>query len=531
MAELQVNGERLWQSLMTMAEIGATPNGGVNRQTLTDEDRRGRDLFRRWCEEAGLSVSVDRMGTMFARREGADEGRPPVLLGSHLDSQPTGGKFDGALGVLGALEVIRTLNDHGIETQAPLEVVNWTNEEGCRFPPAMIASGVFAGVFELDYGLSRKDHAGRTIGQELQRIGYAGERPVGGRPIGALFELHIEQGPILEAEGQRIGIVTGGQGARWYDCEVLGAETHAGPAPMEVRRDALRAAAAMLEDIYQIAHAHAPDGRATVGEFQAYPGSRNTVPGRVAFTVDLRHPDGGTMDAMDHALREVFEQARGRHARADRLPARRDLVLAAGRVRSGLHRRGAPGDHRARPVRARDRQRRRPRRGLHGARGAHGHDLRAVQGRHQPCRGRVRLTRSLRRRRQRAPARGARARRRVTFVQSPGAARLPAVACATRLVASDERHLGEDEQDRQAGEAEHLEGHPDIGRLGAPDDLVEGRHRDEEQRVAQRELTPGGLAHRRHHLARARASGAVGRMPARRAGSPRTAPARWSASS
>jgi N-carbamoyl-L-amino-acid hydrolase len=313
MAELRVNGERLWQSLMTMAEIGATPNGGVNRQTLTDEDRKGRNLFRRWCDEAALSVSVDRMGSMFARREGADESRPPVLLGSHLDSQPTGGKFDGALGVLGALEVIRTLNDRGIGTRAPLEVVNWTNEEGCRFPPAMIASGVFAGVFDLDYGLSRKDHAGTTIGQELQRIGYAGNRPVGGRPIGALFELHIEQGPILEAEGQRIGIVTGGQGARWYDCEVLGAETHAGPAPMEVRRDALRAAAAMLEDIYQIAHANAPDGRATVGEFQAYPGSRNTVPGRVRFTVDLRHPDGDTMDSMDHALRDVFEQARSRH--------------------------------------------------------------------------------------------------------------------------------------------------------------------------------------------------------------------------
>jgi N-carbamoyl-L-amino-acid hydrolase len=192
-------------------------------------------------------------------------------------------------------------------------VVNWTNEEGCRFPPAMIASGVFAGVFDLDYGLSRKDHAGRTIGAELERIGYAGDRPVGQRPATALFELHIEQGPILEAEGQRIGIVTGGQGARWYDCEVIGAETHAGPAPMESRRDALRAAAALLEDIYQVAHRHAPSGRATVGEFQAYPGSRNTVPGRVRFTVDLRHPDGGTMDAMDRALREAFERARGQH--------------------------------------------------------------------------------------------------------------------------------------------------------------------------------------------------------------------------
>jgi N-carbamoyl-L-amino-acid hydrolase len=299
---------------MTMAEIGATPAGGVNRQTLTDEDKRGRDLFRKWCEDAGLDLSVDRMGSMFARRQGTDQGQPPVMLGSHLDSQPTGGKFDGALGVLAALEAVRTLNDHGIETQAPLEVVNWTNEEGCRFPPAMIASGVFAGVFDLAYGHSRTDHAGRTIGEELKRIGYAGERPVGHRPVGALFELHIEQGPILEAEGQRVGIVTGAQGARWYDCEVVGAEAHAGPTPMEVRRDALRAAAAMLEDIYAIAHRHAPYGRATVGELHVHPGSRNTVPGRVTFTVDMRHPDGGTMDAMDHGLREAFERARGAHA-------------------------------------------------------------------------------------------------------------------------------------------------------------------------------------------------------------------------
>jgi N-carbamoyl-L-amino-acid hydrolase len=313
MTELRVNGERLWDSLMTMAEIGATTNGGVNRQTLTDEDRRGRDLFRSWCENAGLTVSVDRMGSMFARREGTDRSRPPVMLGSHLDSQPTGGKFDGALGVLAALEVVRTLNDRGIGTTAPLEVVNWTNEEGCRFPPAMIASGVFAGVFDLDYGLSRSDQAGKTIGAELARIGYAGKVPVGGRPAAALFELHIEQGPILETEGKRIGIVTGGQGARWYDCEVVGAEAHAGPTPMERRRDPLRAAAAMLEDVFKVAHAHSPDGRATVGEFQAHPGSRNTVPGRVRFTVDLRHPEGGTMEAMDRELSDVFERARARH--------------------------------------------------------------------------------------------------------------------------------------------------------------------------------------------------------------------------
>jgi beta-ureidopropionase / N-carbamoyl-L-amino-acid hydrolase len=309
MAELRVDGERLWKSLMRMAEIGATAKGGVCRLTLSDEDRRGRDLFRRWCEEAGLGVGVDRMGSMFARRRGKDEGRLPVMLGSHLDSQPTGGKFDGSLGVLAALEVIRTLNDRGIETEAPLEVVNWTNEEGARFPPAMIASGVFAGVFDLEYGLSREDHGGRTIGEELERIGYAGDLPVGGRQAAALFELHIEQGPILEQEGTRIGIVTGGQGARWYDCEVIGAETHAGPAPMESRRDALMAAARLLEPIYRTALERPPSGRATVGEFEAHPGSRNTVPGRVAFTIDIRHPDGRTLDAMHADLEQAFRQA------------------------------------------------------------------------------------------------------------------------------------------------------------------------------------------------------------------------------
>jgi beta-ureidopropionase / N-carbamoyl-L-amino-acid hydrolase len=309
MAELRVDGARLWDSLMTMAKIGATAKGGVNRQTLTDEDRHGRDLFRQWCEAAGLTVTVDRMGSMFARRPGRDESRPPVMLGSHLDSQPTGGKYDGALGVLAALEVIRTLNDRGIETGAPLEVVNWTNEEGVRFAPAMVASGVFAGVFDLDYGLSRTDHDGRTIGEELARIGYAGKAPVGGREIGALFELHIEQGPILEQEDKRIGIVTGGQGARWYDCEVIGAETHAGPAPMESRRDALMHAGRLLEHIYAVALERPPFGRATVGEFRAYPGSRNTVPGRVAFTIDIRHPEGEVLNAMHADLEAAFAGA------------------------------------------------------------------------------------------------------------------------------------------------------------------------------------------------------------------------------
>ena len=257
------------------------------------------------------------------------------MLGSHLDSQPTGGKFDGALGVLAALEVVRTLNDHGIATRAPLEVVNWTNEEGCRFPPAMIASGVFAGVFDLEHGLSRKDHAGRTIGDELRADRLRGR--AAGRAAAASARCSSCTSSRARSSRPRVSASASSparQGARWYDCAVTGAETHAGAAPMEGRRDALRAAAALLEDIYAIAHRHAPAGRATVGEFQAYPGSRNTVPGRVRFTVDLRHPDGGTMDAMDRALRDgVRARARPRSRRLE-FRSGRDLVRAAGGVRS-----------------------------------------------------------------------------------------------------------------------------------------------------------------------------------------------------
>ena len=411
MTELRVDGERLWQSLMRMAEIGATAAGGVNRQTLTDEDRRGRDLFRQWCEAAGLTVSVDRMGSMFAHREGKDPRRPPVLLGSHLDSQPTGGKFDGALGVLAALEVIRTLNDHGIQTQSPARGGQLDQRGGL---PVRAGDDRLGRVRRRVRPRLRPRRArttpARRSARSCERIGYAGERPVGHRPIGALFELHIEQGPILEAEGRRIGIVTGGQGTRWYDGEVTGAETHAGPAPMEVRRDALRAAAALLEDIYQIAHRHAPDGRATVGEFQAYPGSRNTVPGRVRFTVDLRHPDAGTMEVMDHALREAFERARGRHG--GRIGCAVEEIWYAPPVAFDPECIAAVrAAAQARAVGARDHQRRRPRCGLHGAGGADRDDLRAVQGRRQPRRGRVCLAGGLRGRRQRAPPRGAEPRR------------------------------------------------------------------------------------------------------------------------
>jgi beta-ureidopropionase / N-carbamoyl-L-amino-acid hydrolase len=234
-APLAINGQRLWDSLMEMAQIGATPKGGVCRLALTDLDKQGRDLFVRWAKEAGCTISVDRMGNVYARRAGSDDTLAPVVTGSHADSQPTGGKFDGIYGVLGGLEVIRTLNERGVRTERPIEVVIWTNEEGSRFAPAMVSSGVFAGVFTLEYGLSRADLDGKTMGQELQRIGYAGDQPVG-KPIHAAFELHIEQGPILEAEGKTIGVVTHAQGQRWYEVVYTGQESHAGPTPMPRRR-------------------------------------------------------------------------------------------------------------------------------------------------------------------------------------------------------------------------------------------------------------------------------------------------------
>jgi beta-ureidopropionase / N-carbamoyl-L-amino-acid hydrolase len=299
----RVNGSRLWDSLMEMAQIGATPKGGVCRLALTDLDKQGRDLFVRWAKEAGCTISVDKMGNVFARRAGSDDSLPPVITGSHADSQPTGGRFDGIYGVLGGLEVIRTLNDHGIVTRHPIEVVIWTNEEGSRFAPAMVSSGVFAGVFTLDYGLSRADVDGKTMGEELARIGYAGDLPVGGRPIHAAFELHIEQGPILETEGITIGVVHAAQGQRWYEVVFTGQESHAGPTPMPRRRDALLGAAKVVQLVNAIGHKYAPYACATVGMLQVHPNSRNVIPGRVFFTVDLRHPEDAVLAQMDADLR------------------------------------------------------------------------------------------------------------------------------------------------------------------------------------------------------------------------------------
>jgi beta-ureidopropionase / N-carbamoyl-L-amino-acid hydrolase len=306
MRNLQVNGGRLWASLMALAEIGATPKGGVCRLAASDLDGEARRRFIHWCEAAGCTVTVDRIGNIFARRPGRNPGLPPVMTGSHLDTQPTGGKFDGAYGVLAGLEIVRSLNDLGYETEAPIEIVAWTNEEGSRFSPAMIGSGVFAGMFDLDYGLGRPDNlSGVTLGAELTRIGFAGAAPAGGRSVAAYFEAHIEQGPILEANGNTIGVVTGAQGQRWYEVTVTGEEAHAGPTPMPRRKDALVAAARMIDAVNRIGHAHAPLACATVGFVQVSPNSRNTIPGRVFFTVDFRHPEDPVLSAMDRELRDA----------------------------------------------------------------------------------------------------------------------------------------------------------------------------------------------------------------------------------
>ncbi|HVJ62640.1 MAG TPA: Zn-dependent hydrolase [Tahibacter sp.] len=305
---LSVNGARLWDSLMEMAKIGATPKGGVCRLALTDLDKQGRDLFVRWAKEAGCTISVDRMGNVFARRAGIDDSLPPVVTGSHADSQPTGGRFDGIYGVLGGLEVIRSLNDRGIRTKRAIETVIWTNEEGSRFAPAMVASGVFAGVFTEEYGLSRADVDGKTVGEELARIGYAGDIPCGGRPIHAAFELHIEQGPILEAEGKTIGVVHAAQGQRWYEVVLTGQESHAGPTPMPRRRDALLGTARVIQLVNEIGLKYAPYACATVGMVQVHPNSRNVIPGRVFFTIDFRHPEDAVLAQMDADLRAAVAQ-------------------------------------------------------------------------------------------------------------------------------------------------------------------------------------------------------------------------------
>jgi len=299
---LAVNGDRLWRSLMDLAQIGATPKGGVARLALTELDGEGRRLFVRWCEEAGLSVEVDEIGNIFARRAGRNPDLPPVMMGSHIDTQPTGGKFDGCFGVMAGLEVMRTLNDLGIETEAPVEVIAWTNEEGSRFPPCMMGSGVFIGKLDLDETLAKTDAEGLSVGEELRRIGFAGTRSATGHRVGAYFEAHIEQGPVLEDEGKTIGVLIGTLGQKWFDLTLTGVEAHAGPTPMLRRKDALLAAARVIEAVNAEALASGGYACGTVGNLTVFPGSRNVIPGRVDLTIDVRHWEPEKLDALASAV-------------------------------------------------------------------------------------------------------------------------------------------------------------------------------------------------------------------------------------
>ena len=292
---------------MEMAKIGPGIAGGNNRQTLTDEDGEGRRLFETWCKAAGLEMGLDQMGTMFARREGTDPDALPVYVGSHLDTQPTGGKYDGVLGVLAGLEIVRTLNDLDIKTKHPIVVTNWTNEEGTRFAPAMLASGVFAGVHEQDWAYERKDKAGKSFGEELARIGWKGEEKVGDRKMHAFFELHIEQGPILEDEGIDIGVVTHGQGLKWLQVTLTGKESHTGSTPMPKRRNAGLGMARVTELVHEIAMDYQPDAVGAIGHMEVYPNSRNIIAGRTVFTIDIRSPEKEVLDTMDARIREGIE--------------------------------------------------------------------------------------------------------------------------------------------------------------------------------------------------------------------------------
>jgi N-carbamoyl-L-amino-acid hydrolase len=300
---LKIDSARLWDSLMEMAKIGPGVAGGNNRQTVTDEDAEGRALFQSWCEAAGCTMGLDQMGNMFATRAGTDPDALPVYIGSHLDTQPTGGKYDGVLGVLSGLEVLRTLNDLEIQTKHPIVVTNFTNEEGTRFAPAMLSSGVFAGLHTQDWAYARKDAEGKSFGDELRRIGWRGDEVVGARKMHAFFELHIEQGPILEAEGKEIGVVTHGQGLSWTQVTIIGKESHTGSTPMPMRKNAGLAMARVLSKVDEIALSHAPHAVGAAGHIDVYPNSRNVIPGKAVFTVDFRSPDLAVIEDMEARLR------------------------------------------------------------------------------------------------------------------------------------------------------------------------------------------------------------------------------------
>ena len=300
---LKINSERLWDSLMDMARVGPGVAGGNNRQTVTDADSEGRHLFQTWAEAAGCSMGLDQMGNMFAMRAGTDPDALPVYVGSHLDTQPTGGKYDGVLGVLGGLELLRTMSDLDIKTKHPIVVTNWTNEEGTRYAPAMLSSGVFAGLHSQEWAYERTDVDGKSFGDELARIGWRGDETVGARKMHAFFELHIEQGPILEAEDKQIGVVTQGQGLSWTEITILGKDAHTGSTPMPMRKNAGLAMARILDRVEDIAMSHAPHAVGAAGHINVYPNSRNVIPGKVVFTVDFRSPELAVIQDMESRLR------------------------------------------------------------------------------------------------------------------------------------------------------------------------------------------------------------------------------------
>lgn len=325
-AQLRTSQERLWTALMDLAKLGATPKGGVNRQAMTDLDRQARDLFIEWCRAEGCSIRIDAIGNIFARRPGQDPDSPAVVTGSHLDTQPTGGKYDGCFGVLSGLEVIRTLNQHGIQTRAPIEVVAWTNEEGCRFPPCMMGSGVFAGQLSLSDMLDKTDAEGVTARAALEAIGYRGQDSIDPREIKAYYEAHIEQGPVLEDTQTTIGVVIGALGQKWFDLTLTGVEAHAGPTPMPLRKDAMMGAAEVTQAVNRIANARQPHGRGTVGSMKLHPGSRNVIPGEVTMSVDLRHLDPAALQAMADELQAAVDEIGARHGLAAELTPTADFA-------------------------------------------------------------------------------------------------------------------------------------------------------------------------------------------------------------
>jgi len=303
---LRIRGDRLYRSLLELAKIGATQKGGVCRLALTDLDKQGRQWVIDKALGLGLSIVTDQIGNTFMRRAGKNPDLAPIMTGSHIDTQPTGGKYDGNYGVLAGLEVLETLNDHGIETEAPIEVVFWTNEEGSRFTPVMMGSGVFAGAISQELAYAAKDTQGNNVRDELTRIGFLGTQKPGDHPCGAYFEAHIEQGPVLEHQDKIIGVVPAVMGLRWFDCTVQGFEAHAGPTPMDIRNDALQKSLSIMQKVVDLANQYAPHGRGTVGMVQVFPNSRNVIPGRVQFSVDIRHTDAATLDQMTLELKECI---------------------------------------------------------------------------------------------------------------------------------------------------------------------------------------------------------------------------------